>query len=413
MLVLAQANNKYRDEDGFQPDKTSRAYIILVILLFSAITGAGFLHHYIGQKQAALMQTAQLLEQQIRMVQVMGLTVEQNEEEHSAANIARLREAALAAQSITQRLPLAMHLSTWSPMGHLDLQNLQPVGQLTDKVFSYAAYAEATQRGYAREYAGQIDELMKANVGAAWHTEVSEFIAARTAETQQIIFLSYALYAAMLGLLAWQSMMMVLPALNYIDTLRARLHNLAAADALTGLYNRSMLFKVVGMLISSARRHKQELAVLSVDVDGCQKINEKYGRAGGDAAIKVIAETMAEQLRTSDVIGRVGGNEFALFLPATDEYRGSVVAEKLRTAVEAIPFSIGDSNIVLTISVGVADIQPHHKTPDDMLRAAEYALRSAKQGGRNRAMTYSAAHLSAAQAVESGATGGDIINPAV
>jgi diguanylate cyclase (GGDEF)-like protein len=86
------------------------------------------------------------------------------------------------------------------------------------------------------------------------------------------------------------------------------------------------------------------------------------------------------------------------------------VAEKLRTAVEAIPFSIGDSNIVLTISIGIADIQPHHKSPDDMLRAAEYALRSAKQAGRNRAMTYSAAHLAAAQAVESGATGGDIVN---
>lgn len=410
MLVLAQANNSQKDDDGFQAEKISRAYIILVILLFTAITGAGFLHHYIGQKQMALMQAAQLLEQQLRLVQVMGITVEQNEKEHQSDNIKRLRDAAVSAQSIEQRLPLAMHMSTWSPLANLALENLQPVRQLTDKVFSYAAYAEAGQRSYAREYAGQITQLMQANVGAAWHGEVSDFIAARTDETHKVIMISYALYAVMLVLLAWQAMMLVMPALSYIHTLRGRLHNLAAADGLTGLYNRSMLFKVAGMLISSARRHKQELAVLSVDIDGCQKINEKYGRAGGDMAIKVIAETMAEQLRTSDVIGRVGGNEFALFLPSTDEYRGSLVAEKLRTAVEAIPFSIGDSNIVLTISIGIADIQPHHKSPDDMLRAAEYALRSAKQAGRNRAMTYSAAHLAAAQAVESGATGGDIVN---
>ncbi|MDP2204719.1 MAG: GGDEF domain-containing protein [Alphaproteobacteria bacterium] len=410
MLVGAQSNNN--GDEGVNPEKTTRAYLILVILLFSAITGAGFLHHHIGQKQMALMQVAQMAEQQMRISQMMALIVAQNQKESDPANVERLRAIAAAAQQIEPRMLIAMHMATWSPLATLGLDNLQPVRQLTDKVFSYAAYANVGEKAYARGYAEEIAALNKQGVGEAWHGDVSAFIQTRTVETQRVIYMSYGLYALMLVLLAWQAMSLVMPALNQLSQMRAYLHNLAAADALTGLYNRSMLFKVVGMLISSARRHKQELAVLSVNVDGVQKINDKHGRGGGDLAIRVIADTISEQLRTSDVVGRVGGDEFALFLPSTDEYRASVVAEKIRIAVEAIPFSIGDSNIVLTISIGVADIQPHHKSPDDMLRAAEYALRQAKLAGRNRAVTYTAAHLAASAAVEKGATGGDDVRTA-
>lgn len=407
-MTAAQENQTHND-DSINAEKVSRAYMLLAILLFTAITGAGFLQHHIGNKQTALMQVAMLSEQQVRLTQLMGIIVAQNQETPDPKNIERLRAAANAALEAEPRMLLNMHIATWSPMPQLNLEALQPVRQLTDKVFSYAAHSENNNKGFARDYAQEIMQLSRSNVAAAWHQEASAFIDARVKETQKVIYFSYALYAAMLALLAWQAVGLVMPALNVILRQRDFLKNLAAADALTGLYNRGMLFRVASMLISSARRHKQELAVLSVDVDGCQKINDKHGRAGGDLAIRVIAETIADQLRTSDVIGRVGGNEFALFLPSTDEYRAGVVAEKIRTAVEAIPFSIGDSNIVLTISIGVADIQPHHKTPDDMLRAAEYALRLAKKAGRNRAMTYSAAHLEAAEAVGGGATGGDAV----
>lgn len=407
--MTAAPETQTHNDDSINAEKVSRAYMLLAILLFTAITGAGFLQHHIGNKQTALMQVAMLSEQQVRLTQLMGIIVAQNQETPDPKNIERLRAAANAALEAEPRMLLNMHIATWSPMPQLNLEALQPVRQLTDKVFSYAAHSENNNKGFARDYAQEIMQLSRSNVAAAWHQESTAFIDARVKETQKVIYFSYALYAAMLALLAWQAVGLVMPALNVILRQRDFLKNLAAADALTGLYNRGMLFRVASMLISSARRHKQELAVLSVDVDGCQKINDKHGRAGGDLAIRVIAETIAEQLRTSDVIGRVGGNEFALFLPSTDEYRAGVVAEKIRTAVESIPFSIGDSNIVLTISIGVADIQPHHKTPDDMLRAAEYALRLAKKAGRNRAMTYSAAHLEAAEAVGGGATGGDAV----
>lgn len=411
MLIKSQPSPQQDEEDGFQPEKTMRFYLALVIMLFTAVISSGFLNYNINQKQVALMQVGQLLEQQVRLTQLMGTLVAENETEHSSENIRRLREAAAMSQEVEPRMLVAMHMANWAPAGKLKLEALQPIRQVTDKVFSYAAYAEAGQGSYAREYAGQIAASIRNNAGASWHAETSGFITARTEDMHRAVLFSYGLYVLIFVLLAWQSMMLVMPAFSYIQSLRARLQNLAATDPLTGLYNRSMLFKVAGMLISSARRHKQELAVLSVDVDGCKRINEKYGRAGGDAAIRVIADTLFEQLRTSDVIGRVGGNEFALFLPATDEYRASMVAEKLRAAVEAIPFTWGGSNIVLTISVGIADIQPHHKTPDDMLRAADYALRHAKRTGRNRTFTFSAAHFATTQAVESGATGGDLVLP--
>lgn len=408
-MTAAMQDNQVQTDDGINPEKTSRAYMLLAIMLFTAITGAGFLQHHIGNKQSALMQVAMLTEQQVRLTQLMGIIVAQNQETPDPKNIERLRDAANASVQADSRIRVLMPLTEWSPVPQVNLETMQPLRQLTDKVFSYAAHSEGGNKGFARDYAKEIMQLSRENIAAAWHDEAAKFIQERASETQKVIYLSYALYAVMLALLAWQAVGLVMPALNMIMRQRDFLKNLAAADPLTGLYNRGMLFRVANMLISSARRHKQELAVLSVDVDGCQKINDKHGRGGGDLAIRVIAETIAEQLRTSDVVGRVGGNEFALFLPSTDEYRAGVVAEKIRTAVEAIPFSIGDSNIVLTISIGVADIQPHHKTPDDMLRAAEYALRAAKKAGRNRAMTYSAAHLAAAEAVGGGATGGDAI----
>lgn len=201
---------------------------------------------------------------------------------------------------------------------------------------------------------------------------------------------SFALYGLLLGLLAYESFFLVRPALHQIARLRQQQEQMAATDLLTGAYNRSALFKVAVMLIGSARRHKQELTVLAVDIDELARVNDRQGRAGGDAAIRAVAKTMAETLRNSDVMGRIGGGEFAVFLPGTDEYRASFVAEKLRAAIEDLPFAVKESIILLRVSIGIAQMQEFHRTPDDLLRAAEAALAQAKKNGRNCIMTRAA-----------------------
>ena len=129
--------------------------------------------------------------------------------------------------------------------------------------------------------------------------------------------------------------------------------------------------------------------MLVVDVDEFEKLNDKYGRAVGDAVLSRLAEELATCLRNSDVLGRFGGDEFAILLPATDEYRATYVAEKLRAAAEAMAYTQDEQQIMLTVSVGLAEIQQHHTTPDDMLRAAQSALQKAKKDGRNRCVAFS------------------------
>ena len=199
----------------------------------------------------------------------------------------------------------------------------------------------------------------------------------------------FGLCAAMVVVVLYQLSALFAPAIAHIRQQREHLEHMGSTDMLTGFYNRAMLFKVVSTLISGARRHKHPLTALAVDIDEIKVINDKHGRAAGDTAIKKVAGALGEVLRTSDVMGRVGGGEFAVFLPSTDEYRASFAAEKLRAAIEALPFNVKDAVVLLRVSIGVAEMQPHHKTTDDVLRAAESALKFAKDSGRNRVGTLS------------------------
>lgn len=216
------------------------------------------------------------------------------------------------------------------------------------------------------------------------NADIAAELAVGQKKIDTFVTVSVNIYALILGVLLCESFLVVGPALGYIARQREYVEKMGATDMLTGAYNRAALFKVAVMLISSAKRHRQELTALAIDIDELARINERHGRAAGDAAIRTVAKTLAEVLRNSDVMGRVGGGEFGVFLPATGEYHAGYVAEKLRAAVEDVPFSVKDSVILLRVSIGMAGMQERHRNPDDMLRAAETVLRQAKSDGRNR-----------------------------
>jgi len=169
--------------------------------------------------------------------------------------------------------------------------------------------------------------------------------------------------------------------------LRERLHRArqrAVRDPLTGLYNRLAYEERAAQAFAHWRRYGDPLSLLVLDVDHFKALNDRYGHAAGDRALKAISDVLAGALRESDFLARHGGEEFVALLPKTGRDAAANVAEKLRQAVEALQFQYRDQRVAVTVSCGGAEFRPGD-TPASVFERADGALYRAKQAGRNRA----------------------------
>ena len=156
----------------------------------------------------------------------------------------------------------------------------------------------------------------------------------------------------------------------------------AHTDTLTGLPNRRAVEEDVERLAALSRRSAQALTMLRVDVDGMLALNDRIGHELGDTVIASLAALLRARLRSSDVVARVGGDEFLVLLPDTTRDAGVALAEGLRALTsELTPVEASDQ---LTVSVGVAAFPVDAESARDLLDAAEEALLSAKSAGGNR-----------------------------
>ena len=172
---------------------------------------------------------------------------------------------------------------------------------------------------------------------------------------------------------------------SYAETLKY-----ATLDALTGLNNRRQFEVRLNQEISSAKRQKTPLCAMMIDIDFFKKINDTYGHANGDAALKKLAEIIKIQLRESDIASRYGGEEFAIILPNTKLDEAYLVAERLRQAVEKEEILINSKiadKINISISVGLSQYEQDSER-DKMFSDADKALYKAKENGRNRVVKY-------------------------
>jgi two-component system cell cycle response regulator len=172
----------------------------------------------------------------------------------------------------------------------------------------------------------------------------------------------------------------------YQDRLRSDLGTaleMALTDPLTGLYNQRYLRRhLSGLMESGQGRH---LAVLMVDVDHFKSVNDRFGHASGDRALRLIADSLRVNTRVFDSVARYGGEEFVVVMPGTSSDEAVAAGERLRSAVEAINFAtLDDEPIPLTVSVGVACAPSANGSPELLLHAADAALYDAKRNGRNR-----------------------------
>jgi diguanylate cyclase (GGDEF)-like protein len=163
-----------------------------------------------------------------------------------------------------------------------------------------------------------------------------------------------------------------------------RLHVLALTDELTGLPNRRNILAFLDEHAQAAKRSGQPLGVVSFDIDHFKKVNDVHGHDGGDRALRRIATVANTCLRDSDRLGRVGGEEFLLVLPNTEQATAVEIAERLRKAIEAAAFDEVAPGARMAVSLGVAAWDSGHDTTAVLMKRADEALYLAKEGGRNR-----------------------------
>jgi diguanylate cyclase (GGDEF)-like protein len=173
------------------------------------------------------------------------------------------------------------------------------------------------------------------------------------------------------------------------DRFNAELERLAGLDPLTEVQNRRSLGDLAARALAEARRHARSVAVMVVDADHFKRINDTFGHATGDEALKALVATMRTTLRGEDLLGRLGGEEFVALLPDADEAAGAHAAERLRAAVEASAFQARGTPVALRVSVGVAALVHAADDFDALVRRADQALYEAKRRGRNRVVASS------------------------
>jgi diguanylate cyclase (GGDEF)-like protein len=170
-------------------------------------------------------------------------------------------------------------------------------------------------------------------------------------------------------------------------TLRQQLANAVRCDPLTGLLNRRSFDELLELEFERSRRSGRPLSVLLGDLDELAAVNEEHGDAAGDAALELVAHDFGRWTRRTDRAARIGGDEFAVLLPDTDERGAAILAERLRRAIHR---RFGDAPVPLTICFGVASHPSHASDGATVMRAAERALFAAKGLGRDRSIVYSA-----------------------
>ena len=221
--------------------------------------------------------------------------------------------------------------------------------------------------------------LMLGRAASAWRVDIDVFNSFTTWPVNA--------YTFMLGAVS-QFFISSLFVLMLSYKLNQNLESIATIDSLTGMLNRRGLEDSALKMQHICKRINLSMAVLLIDIDHFKKVNDEYGHLAGDDTLRHLSTVIADILRSSDVLGRYGGEEFCVFLPNTTESDAIGLAERIRAGVEASTLQSNRHSIKATISIGVADSVRAGYDFKGLVAAADSALYAAKNSGRNKVMSY-------------------------
>lgn len=163
------------------------------------------------------------------------------------------------------------------------------------------------------------------------------------------------------------------------------LRRIAERDQLTGALTRRGFLEKVEHEIARCRRHARSASLLLIDVDHFKAVNDTHGHPAGDAVLRELASVLGTAARSGDILGRIGGEEFAMLLPETSGDEAIAAAERYRAAIAAHPVAIGPGRTIpITASIGVAPLEDRIASAEDWIARADVPLYRAKNEGRNR-----------------------------
>jgi diguanylate cyclase (GGDEF)-like protein len=172
------------------------------------------------------------------------------------------------------------------------------------------------------------------------------------------------------------------------ESFQRQMYESALRDGLTKVFNKKYFQDRLESEFAYAVRHSSPLSLVMFDIDHFKKINDTYGHLAGDYALVTLANVVAQTIRQEDVFARYGGEEFAVICRGVDLQGASAFGERIRRMVQAQLFLYQETEIRVTISVGVATVPDvGMREPAELIALADEALYEAKRGGRNRVVT--------------------------
>lgn len=166
------------------------------------------------------------------------------------------------------------------------------------------------------------------------------------------------------------------------------LTRLATTDFLTGVWNRRHFMELGEVEVARVRRNGRGFGAVMIDVDHFKSVNDTYGHDVGDSVLRTLAEACVDRLRTVDIVGRMGGEEFALILPETDPFGSKLTVERLREHLAHLSVPIPSGTLNFTVSAGVTSVVEPGDSIEAALKRADQALYEAKGSGRNRTISF-------------------------
>jgi two-component system cell cycle response regulator len=162
------------------------------------------------------------------------------------------------------------------------------------------------------------------------------------------------------------------------------IYRLMTIDGLTQLHNKRYFDEMLDREVARAKRYKRSFSLLVFDIDLFKNINDRFGHLAGDAILRQLGAVLLGRLRVNDVLARIGGEEFALITPEVGLDGAKELAGKINRLIGDTRFEFEGTRVNVTVSVGVAEWQPHYEDPIDVFKAADDKMYEGKRNGRNQ-----------------------------